>query len=193
MSETETRPRRRADAERSIARIVSAARHALSADPQVRTDDIAAAAGVGRMTLYGHFPTRADLVEAALVDALRDGELTLSAVDLAGDPRLALARLLESSWALLAESVALLTAAQSALPPGRIRELHGDPARRVEELLERGREEGVFRSDLPVTWLVSMIHHVLHAAGEEVRAQRVTTDEVGDMIVETVRSMLSTA
>ncbi|MEV4182991.1 helix-turn-helix domain-containing protein [Streptosporangium canum] len=58
-------------AERSIVRIVSAARECLSGDPNASVDDIAKAAGVGRMTLYGHFGTRAELVEAALVDALR--------------------------------------------------------------------------------------------------------------------------
>src|ERR1700754_201659 len=96
------RTRRRADAERSIARIVAGARELLGRDPGATIDEIAAAAGGGRMTLYGHFPNRAELVEAALADALSDGERTLSAVDLTGDARDALDRLLASRWSPVA-------------------------------------------------------------------------------------------
>lgn len=193
MATADARPRRRADAERNIARIVSAARQSLSANPEARIDDIAQAAGVGRMTLYGHFPSRAELVEAAVVDALRAGEQTLSAIDLTGDARDAVTRLLESSWSLVAESSALLSAAQDTLPPARIRELHAGPAARVEELLRRGQAQGVFRTDLPITWLVGVIHQVLHGAAQEIRADRVQTNDAARMVVATVQPILAAA
>jgi AcrR family transcriptional regulator len=187
---TDIRPRKRADAERSIARIVSAARTSLSEDPDATIDAIAAAAGVGRMTLYGHFKTRAELVEAALVDALRAGEETLSAVDLGGDARDALNRLLASSWALVAESAALLAAAQGVLPAGRIRDLHVGPGERIEELIRRGQREGAFRTDLPIEWLVNVVHYVLHGAAEENRGGRIKTTDVAAVVTTTVRSLL---
>lgn len=186
-----TGPRRRADAERNIARIVSAARSTLSADPNASVDDIAKAAGVGRMTLYGHFRTRADLVEAALTDALRAGDQTLATVDLTGDPRQALARLLESSWSLVAESAALLIAAQGVLPAGRVRELHTDPAERVEDLVRRGQRDGVFRTDLPIAWLVGVVHYILKGAAEEIRAGRITTADVAHLVTATVLPTLT--
>lgn len=184
-------PRRRADAERSIARIVSAARECLSGDPNASVDDIAKAAGVGRMTLYGHFGTRAELVEAALVDALRAGEEALSAVDLTGDAHDALARLLGSTWSLVAESMALLTAAQGTLPAGRIRRLHAAPAQRVEELIRRGRDGGAFRTDLPIAWLVNVVHYVLKGAAEENRAERLKAEDAARVVIATVQSLLS--
>ncbi|SDU77834.1 TetR/AcrR family transcriptional regulator [Jiangella alkaliphila] len=185
-----TRTRRRADAERSIARIVAAARELLGRDPAATIDEIAAAAGVGRMTLYGHFPNRAELVEAALVDALADGERTLSAVDLTGDPREALDRLLASSWSLVAESSSLLAAAQEVLPPGRVRQLHGAPAARLEELVRRGQRDGVFRTDLPIGWLVGAVHYLLKGAAEEERAGRLDAAAVPDIVAASVRSLL---
>ncbi|MDN5857395.1 MAG: TetR/AcrR family transcriptional regulator [Pseudonocardia sp.] len=191
MTDAETRPRRRADAERSIARIVSAARHSLSTNPDATIDDIAQAAGVGRMTLYGHFPSRAELVEAAVVAALQSGEETLSAIDLSGDAQHAVTRLLESSWSLVAESSALLAAAENILPAGRIRELHAGPAQRVEELLRRGQAQGVFRTDLPISWLVCVVHHVLHGAAEEIRAGRAQTEDAARMVVATVQPVLA--
>jgi len=191
MPNAATGPRRRADAERSIARIVSAARRCLSGDPNASTDDIAKAAGVGRMTLYGHFRTRADLVEAVMVDALRDGDEALSAVDLTGNAQDALDRLLDSSWSVMAESTALLTAAQGTLPAERIRQLHAAPAQRVEQLIRRGRDEGSFRTDMPITWLVNAVQYLLHGAAEETRAERMRTEEASRLITATVRSLLA--
>lgn len=186
-----TRPRRRADAERSIARIVAAARTTLGENPDATIDAIAEAAGVGRMTLYGHFKTRAELVEAALVDALESGEAVLGAVDLTGDAREALGRLLASSWELVAESSALLEAAQGLLPAGRLRELHAVHAERMEGLVGRGRREGVFRTDLPLEWLVNVVQYVLHGAAEQHRAGRLETGEVARIVDATIQSALA--
>ncbi|WP_106403387.1 TetR/AcrR family transcriptional regulator [Actinocorallia populi] len=188
---TADRPRRRADAERSIARIVTAARACLSSDPNAGLDDIAKAAGVGRMTLYGHFGNRAALVEAALADALRAGEEALAAVDLTGDARQALMRLLHSSWSLVAESAVLLAAAREALPAERILELHAAPAQRVEDLIRRGQDQGVFRTDLPMAWLVSVVHYVLKGAAEENRAQRLGTEDAAGIVTATALSILA--
>ncbi|GAA2431681.1 hypothetical protein GCM10010191_51890 [Actinomadura vinacea] len=188
---TPARPRRRADAERNIARIVSAARAQLSSNPTATTDEIAQAAGVGRMTLYGHFRTRADLIEAALVDALRAGEGTLSSVDLTGDAGEAMTRLLASSWELVAESAALLTAAEGVVPAGRVRELHGEPDQRMAELVRRGQEQGAFRTDLPTAWLVSVVHYILHGAATEVRTGRLATRDAADVVTKSVQSVLT--
>jgi AcrR family transcriptional regulator len=185
------RPRRRADAERSIARIVAAARTTLGQNPDATVDDIARAAGVGRMTLYGHFRTRTELVEAALADALAEGEKTLSALDLGGDARDALTRLLASSWALVAESASLLTAAQAVLPPGRVRDLHAGAADRVTDLVRRGQRQGAFRTDLPVAWLTSAVHYILKGAAEENRAGRLATTRVPGVVTATVQAMLA--
>jgi AcrR family transcriptional regulator len=61
-------PRLRADAAASRARILAAAR-VLEADRRLSMTELAAAADVGRSTLYRHFPTR-----AALLGALSQGE-----------------------------------------------------------------------------------------------------------------------
>ena len=184
------RPRRRADAERSIARIVSAARAELSRDPDATVEDIAKAAGVGRMTLYGHFRTRAELVEAAMTEALTAGEDILGRVDLGGDAREAMTRLLASSWMLVAESSALLAAAQNVLPPGRVRDMHADAADRVENLIRRGQDQGAFRTDLPITWLVNAVQYILHGAAEEIRVGRLESADGTHIVTATVLSIL---
>src|SRR3954464_3878310 len=60
---------KRADALRNCERLLAAAREAFTeADRSASLEDIARRAGVGIGTLYRHFPTRADLVEAVYVD-----------------------------------------------------------------------------------------------------------------------------
>ncbi|MFI6387179.1 TetR/AcrR family transcriptional regulator [Nonomuraea sp. NPDC050547] len=191
MVEPSARPKRRADAQRSIATIVAAARELLSRDPNAKTDDIAKAAGVGRMTLYGHFGTRAELIDAALVEALRAGDEVLASIDLTGNAREAMTRLLVSSWQTMAESAALLAAAEEILPAGRVRELHEKPARRITELIRRGQDQGVFRTDLPLEWLVNVVHYILHGAATEVRAGRLAPAEAAEVVARSVQSLLT--
>ena len=180
------RTARRADAEHNMARILDAAAVCLCRSPTASVGEIAQAAGLGRVTVYGHFPSREALIEAALVRLLERGEAVLAGLDLTGDPRQALGTLIESSWRLIADASAVLEAAQSALPPGRIRELHAKPARRVEELVRRGQAEEVFRTDLPPTWLVSVLYHVLKGAAADVGAGRLDPSDAPRFIVATV-------
>lgn len=187
-----TRPRR-ADAERSIARILAAARHELGRAPATSVDDIARAAGVGRMTLYGHFRTRADLVEAALVDALRAGEETLSQVDLSGDARQAMHRLLTASWSLAAESVGLLAAADGLVSAERLRQLHDRPGERVTDLVRRGQSDGVFRTDLPLSWLITAVHLLVHGAAADVGAGRLERADAPTILSASVLGLLAPA
>ncbi|NAS21017.1 TetR family transcriptional regulator [Herbidospora sp. NEAU-GS84] len=170
----------------SIAVILQAAVDALSRDPDAGVSEIAKVAGVGRVTVYGHFPTRADLVAAALAHAIGQAHPGLEDVDLTGDPRAALTRLIESSWQVVDRSRSLLIAAQDVLPPSRILDLHAGPAGRVGKLVERGRDEGVFRTDLPAEWLVGVMHSVMHHAADELNAGRLAAGQAATYIAATV-------
>ncbi|MBO1031750.1 TetR/AcrR family transcriptional regulator [Tessaracoccus sp. SD287] len=163
----------RADAQRNRIAILAATPVALRKNPDASVADIAAEAGVGRMTLYGHFRTRAELIEAAVIESLDRGDAVLSEVPLDGDPAGALTRLIASSWNLVDQSRWLLAAAQKELSAARVRELHQKAEARMRGLLERGQREGAFRCDLPVSWLLTTAHVVMNAAADEVTAHRV--------------------
>ena len=54
--------------------------------------------------------------------------------------------------------------------------------------LEEGREDGEFRTDVPVEWLVSVFHALLHSAGDDVRAGRIGEDDTHHALLTTVRA-----
>src|SRR3954453_10449169 len=88
------RPRRRADAERSIARILDAAVDALAEDPDASMSAIARRAAVVRATIYVHFPPREALLDAVTARARGEvADVTPAAGPDRGEPRQALARL----------------------------------------------------------------------------------------------------
>jgi TetR/AcrR family transcriptional repressor of mexCD-oprJ operon len=183
---------RRADAEQNMTRILDAATTCLCRSTTASMGEIAQAAGLGRVTVYGHFPSREALIEATLTRLLDQGEAVLAGLDLTGDPRQALRTLIESSWRLIADASAVLEAAQAVLPPARIRELHARPAQRAEELIRRGQSQGAFRADLPATWLVSVLYQVLKGAAAEIASGRLDAADAPRFITATVLAAYAT-
>lgn len=176
----------RADARRNVAAILEAATDCLARDPEVSVADIAAAAGVGRITLYGHFKTRADLVDAVLVQVIERADAALGATDTSGDPAEALARLVAASWRIVHQFRNILAAAQRELPAERIRGVHDQVLHRAQDILSGGREAGAFRTDLPVEWQLTTAMALMHAAAEEVTSGRIAAADAAGLITATL-------
>lgn len=182
---------RRADARRNIAAILDAATACLAVDPEASINDIAAAAGVGRVTLYGHFGNRAALVSEVVGRAMASSDRELEAVDLEGDAREALGRLLVASWHVTHRYGGLVLAAQDAMPERDLREAHDKPAKRVRRLLRRARKEGSVRTDMPLEWQVTTIQGVIHAASGAVHRGELTADKAPGLVRSTVLAALT--
>ena len=184
--------RRRADAERNIAAILDAGLVCFSRNPDASVAEVARAAGVGRVTLYGHFPSRQALVDAVLAHAIGQAHAVLDAeaVD-HGAATDALSRLIRSSWRVVDHHRSLLAAAQRDLPPARIRRHHDQAMARVERLIARGQDEGEFRTDLPRPWLVATFYSLMHAAAEEVDAGRLDPAQAGGVLATTILAALA--
>jgi len=105
----------RADAARNAERILKAAREVYGElGPDAPIEAIARRAGVGERTLYRRFPTKAELVRAALDQCIaEDLTPTIEAVRSATDPLAGLADLFEA--ALMAAAVAFVAGALACL------------------------------------------------------------------------------
>jgi AcrR family transcriptional regulator len=176
----------RADARRNIDAILEAAIRSLARDPDVSIADIATAAGVGRITLYGHFKNRAELIEAVLLRALDEADVTLGQVDLSGDPVDALVRLTHSSWELVDRLRGVMFAARHELPAKRIRTAHDRVMGHLAALVEHGQSDGTFRTDLPAPWLVTTAVSLMHAAAEDVDSGRLKRSSAADHVAATL-------
>ncbi|BBX47652.1 TetR/AcrR family transcriptional regulator [Mycobacterium cookii] len=154
----------RADAARNAERILRAARQVYDeVGPDAAVEAIAQRAGVGERTLYRRFPTKAELIRAAL-DLCIAEDLVPTIQDARGatDPLHGLAELIDAAISLGARERNLLTAARRAgsLTPDVSTAL--DEA--LTELAQRGQQAGTVRPDLvpaDLPRLVAMLHSVL--------------------------------
>ncbi|MGB7146911.1 TetR/AcrR family transcriptional regulator, partial [Mycobacterium sp.] len=101
----------RADAARNAERILRAAREIYSeVGPEAPIEAIARRAGVGERTLYRRFPTKAELIRAALDHCIaEDLTPTIEEVRGSADPLDGLAQLIDAAISLGAREHHLLT------------------------------------------------------------------------------------
>jgi AcrR family transcriptional regulator len=185
-----TRPRR-ADAQRSIERIIDAAVDCLSVSPEASMVDIARRAGVVRATIYVHFPTRESLIDAVTRHAMTEvTQVVDTAEPEAGEPVDALRRVLAATWRTLGRYHALV-AINTRLPHEQVHERHGSVLARLEPLVVRGQAAGAFRADVPVSWHLATMLALIHSASAEVRAGRIAEDQVQAALVDTVVAAVS--
>ena len=183
----ESRPRRRADAERSIERVLDAAVDALGEDQDVSMSEIARRAGVVRATVYVHFPTR-----EALLDAVTDRALAeVSAVILASEPErgeadVALRRVVAATWRTLGRYHALVAINTGAQTHEDLHRRHGSVLGLLVPLIKRGQAAGKFRVDVPAAWHLAMLMALIHAGSAEVRAGRVPETDAEAALVASV-------
>jgi TetR/AcrR family transcriptional repressor of mexCD-oprJ operon len=183
---------RRAVAERNVAAILDAAEALLARHAQASIAAVANEAGVSRVTVYAHFATREDLLEAVVERAVQRSIVALEAAQPdAGPPFDALERLIGAGWRELEHNSTIAQAAADQLSPAALTRAHQAAHHRIAAFIERGRDAGSFRTDLPTDWLVTATLALMHACGDEVRASRLNAVAAPRILTTTIRDLLT--
>lgn len=183
---------RRATAERNVAAILDAAEALMARGAAASTSAVAAEAGVSRVTLYAHFPTREALLEGVAERTIGRAAAALADARLEEGPALdALDRLIAVAWDHLDRGGAIARAASDRLTPAARRRAHEALHAPIRALIARGQAEGTFRADLPVPWLLSSYFALMHACGEEVRAGTLERSDAVGVLQPTLRAVFT--
>ncbi|UGT54266.1 TetR/AcrR family transcriptional regulator [Nocardia asteroides] len=183
-------PKRRADAARSRAAVIDAATRLLATHPDAGMAAIAAEAGVTRQTVYAHFASRDELVDAVIASTTERAVAAMREADLdSGPAREALLRMLAVGWRFF--RVAPLAHHVGAFARQRDEDRQLPVNDRLLRLIRRGQRAGEFDDTLSAAWLVAAIVAVSHAAGDEVRAGRMAQPEAEKSLRESVLRLVS--
>jgi TetR/AcrR family transcriptional regulator, mexCD-oprJ operon repressor len=181
---------RRAIAERNVEAILDASEYLLERRSQATIAAVAKEAGVSRVTVYAHFPTRETLLEAVVERAVERATEALDAAEADSESAIvALDRVIEAGWRDLERNQGVAHAAAEQLSPEVLRRTHHAMHRRIGALVERGIAEGAFRTDVPSDWLVTVFHALIHAAGDDVRARRIRPSAALEVLRKTMRDV----
>jgi AcrR family transcriptional regulator len=158
-----TTTRVRADALRNAERILRAAREVYAeVGPDAHMDLVASRAGVGERTLYRRFPTKGDLVRAALDQSI--AENLVPAIEKAlknRNPLRGLTDLIEAAISLGAREHNILAAARKA---DALDNVSAPLDAALTELTRRAQDAGLIRADLvadDLPRIIAMLNSVL--------------------------------
>lgn len=173
----------RIDAKRNREAVIDAALELLARNPNASMQTIAERSGVGRTTVYRHFPTRVDLVRALFERVLEEAECVTRDVI---DPDAPAATVLRDLGPALI-GIGL-----------RFRYLHGlrqmgdaviaestfKPDDPVRVYMTGAAERGEIRPGLPLQWILTMMSAITSATLVEVNADRLDGDRAGQILAE---------
>lgn len=171
----------RADVARNREVVLSAALTVLSRDPEAAMREVADASGLGRTTVYRHFPNREALVRALFEEVFASAVAAVAEIlERHDEPRDVLPRVAEATLAI-ADQYRFLAAHQAVGDEVRRRPREDPLLVWIEAQLAAGRLR-----PLGAPWIHGMLVALLIAAGEELGEGRESADEAVRKLGETL-------
>ena len=183
---------RRATAERNAVAILDAAERLLTRAEPLTMVAVATESGLSRPTVYAHFKSVGEIVEAAAERTVVAATAAFAAARPDEGPAgEALARMVAASWQQIAGSEGFVRRASEYVSEGARHRTHGALIAPLEALAWRGRAEHAFRSDVPVDWLITMYLGLVHAAADHAVVHDTPREEALTLLQSTVAELFS--
>lgn len=182
----------RSDVERNRRALLDAASDALAQNPGASIAQVARAAGLARSTVYRHFSSRQELLQAMR------GEALIRAADAIAVARVeegtALEALRRTVDALVSHGLRfrVLLLEGVDLDPAFLRE-RGEALAPLNGLVLRGQAAGLIRSDLPPEWVVAAFASLLTAGVRRASGAPADDREIADLVFSTLTAGVATA
>jgi AcrR family transcriptional regulator len=165
-------------------RIIEQAAHVLAEGRGRTMQEIADISGIGRTTLYRHFRTREDLIQAIKFQALEEARAAMVAGRLGeGNAEDALRRVIAGLISVGDRYCILVEEGLSK------EEMHGDKedlGAELYALVARGQREGTFTSTLSSRWILTAMGHLIMAAIEQVQAGELARNHAATTVADTL-------
>ncbi|MFK4089430.1 TetR/AcrR family transcriptional regulator [Kribbella sp. NPDC020789] len=147
-------------------RILDVALDVLGGNPDAGMGDIASAAGVVRRTVYGHFPSRLDLIRTLTERAVTEMTAVLTEVNAAGaDADATWAEFIARLWPV-ADRYRVLLALRRGEYGEAIHGLLGPLDKLLADLVRRGQDSNVFAHHLPADILSQVTYGAVFAIAD---------------------------
>jgi TetR/AcrR family transcriptional regulator, mexCD-oprJ operon repressor len=170
--------------------LLDAAISVFSKNPGAPFSDVADSAGVGRATLYRHFPSRDDLMRELVLGSYQQMNAALEPI---------LAQNLTGSKLLLAileiiiplgDRYYFLLLERSFENDPEINRLQKQDEKEWRELVQRLKAEKVIAKEIPDAWVTSTLESLIYAAWESVHEGYIARREAPKLVYHTLISGL---
>jgi AcrR family transcriptional regulator len=172
----------RADAQRNRRRVLEAVLASAGELNELSLDELARRAGVGRSTLFRHFPTREALLLAATAQAIEEGQEMARAAIAAGGGAAEVLTRLSRDIARLAARFRVLRGNRE-LAARLIEREGGDP---LLAWVTAAHARGELRQELSPRWIADMLIALAMASADQLREPGSDEAEVAAMLAATM-------
>lgn len=149
-------------------------------------EQVAAAAGVSRVTLYSHVGSRAQLLERVLADHVELALADLRGCSLDSDARTALAELTRCSWESVGAVEALRAEVLAEVGEPAVARAHDRVVEHIAAIIASGQAAGSLTTDAEPGWLARCYFALVSQAARENEA----AERVIDGLVTAVAALL---